>query len=121
MSESGHVDPSSPALNAADAVGGSLVYRHRWPVRLWHWLNAVALVGLFMSGLMIFNAHPRLYWGHYGANPDPAWLEISGNRGYGELSVGSLTLVTEGVLGRSAGSDGMIHRRAFPEQHPQHR
>ena len=29
-----------------------------------------------MSGLMIFNAHPRLYWGQYGANPDPAWLEI---------------------------------------------
>ena len=32
---------------------------------------------MLMSGLMIFNAHPRLYWGHYGANPDRAWLKIA--------------------------------------------
>jgi thiosulfate reductase cytochrome b subunit len=36
---------------------------------------------MLMSGLMIFNAHPRLYWGHFGANadgrPDPAWLDLS--------------------------------------------
>jgi thiosulfate reductase cytochrome b subunit len=25
---------------------------------------------------MIFNAHPRLYWGQYGANFDHAWLEL---------------------------------------------
>ena len=35
---------------------------------------------MLASGLMILNAHPRLYWGHYGANaegaPDPAWLEF---------------------------------------------
>jgi Ni,Fe-hydrogenase I cytochrome b subunit len=37
-------------------------------VRLWHWLNAVTVLVLLMSGLMIFNAHPRLYWGQYGAN-----------------------------------------------------
>ena len=29
---------------------------------------------------MIFNAHPRLYWGQYGANSDPAWLEIGARR-----------------------------------------
>lgn len=56
--------------------GGDLVYRHRWPTRLWHWLNAITLAVMLMSGLMIFNAHPRLYWGHYGANPDPAWLDL---------------------------------------------
>src|SRR3546814_8624343 len=46
------------------------VYRHRLPVRLWHWVNAVTLLVLLMSGLMIFNAHPRLYWGQAGANHD---------------------------------------------------
>jgi thiosulfate reductase cytochrome b subunit len=56
--------------------GGDLVRRHRLSTRLWHWLNALAVIVLLMSGLMIFNAHPRLYWGEYGANPDPAWLEI---------------------------------------------
>ncbi|MEP9403858.1 cytochrome b/b6 domain-containing protein [Sphingomonas silueang] len=50
------------------------VYRHRLATRLWHWVNAVAIVILIGSGLMILNAHPRLYWGRYGANFDHAWL-----------------------------------------------
>jgi Ni/Fe-hydrogenase b-type cytochrome subunit len=56
--------------------GGELVKRHRLSTRLWHWVNAVAVIVLLMSGLMISNAHPRLYWGHYGANLDPAWLDL---------------------------------------------
>jgi thiosulfate reductase cytochrome b subunit len=56
--------------------GGELVRRHRLSTRLWHWTNALTLLIMLMSGLMIFNAHPRLYWGHYGANPDKAWLQI---------------------------------------------
>jgi thiosulfate reductase cytochrome b subunit len=54
----------------------SLIFRHRLSTRLWHWINAVTIFVMLMSGLMIFNAHPRLYWGHYGANFDPAWLEL---------------------------------------------
>lgn len=57
--------------------GGDRVRRHRLSTRLWHWLNAIAVVVLTMSGLNIFNAHPRLYWGEYGANFDPAWLDWS--------------------------------------------
>lgn len=53
-----------------------IVKRHRLSTRLWHWLNALLLYILFTSGLGIFNAHPRLYWGAYGANFDPAWLEL---------------------------------------------
>ncbi|WP_066798753.1 cytochrome b/b6 domain-containing protein [Sphingomonas soli] len=52
------------------------VYRHRLITRIWHWLNAFSVMVLIGSGLMIFNAHPRLYWGQYGANFDPAWLEL---------------------------------------------
>ena len=52
------------------------VLRHRLPVRLWHWLNTVLLYVLFTSGLGIFNAHPRLYWGQYGANFDHPWLKL---------------------------------------------
>ncbi len=55
---------------------GEFVERHRLSTRLWHWANAVLLYTLFTSGLGIFNAHPRLYWGHYGANFDAAWLEL---------------------------------------------
>ena len=53
-----------------------LVKRHRISTRLWHWLNVVTVAIMLMSGLMIFNAHPRLYWGPFGANPDHAWLEL---------------------------------------------
>ncbi|MCW3835242.1 cytochrome b/b6 domain-containing protein [Sphingomonas canadensis] len=52
------------------------VYRHRLATRLWHWLNALSVFVMLGSGLMIFNAHPRLYWGQYGANFDHAWLEL---------------------------------------------
>lgn len=52
------------------------VYRHRIITRIWHWINALAVFVMIGSGLMIFNAHPRLYWGHFGANYDPAWLVL---------------------------------------------
>ncbi len=98
-----------------------LVYRHRLPVRLWHWINAAAIVTLFMSGLMIFNAHPRAYWGHYGAaatgGPDPAWIEIAPNAaGRGEVRFPGLGLAipTDGVLGRADDADGTSRTRAFP-------
>ena len=31
---------------------------HRWPVRLTHWVNLVAMIGMFMSGWEIYNASP---------------------------------------------------------------
>lgn len=52
------------------------VMRHRLSTRVWHWINAIAVIVLLMSGLMISNAHPRLYWGEHGANFDHAWLEL---------------------------------------------
>lgn len=52
------------------------VKRHRLSTRLWHWLNVLTIAVLLMSGLMISNAHPRLYWGRFGANSDQAWLEL---------------------------------------------
>lgn len=50
--------------------------RHALSTRLWHWINAISLVVLFMSGLNISNAHPRLYWGEWGFAPEDAWLHV---------------------------------------------
>lgn len=66
---------SSPAEVNARAL---IAYRHRLPTRLWHWINALTVFVMLMSGLMIFNAHPHLYWGQYGANFDHAWLSFGG-------------------------------------------
>jgi Ni/Fe-hydrogenase b-type cytochrome subunit len=56
-----------------EVKGGELVKRHRISTRLWHWINAIAVIVLLMSGLTISNAHPHLYWGEFGANFDHAW------------------------------------------------
>ena len=53
-----------------------IVVRHRLTTRIWHWLNALVVFVMLMSGLMISNAHRRLYWGDYGADLDAAWLEL---------------------------------------------
>jgi Ni/Fe-hydrogenase b-type cytochrome subunit len=55
---------------------GALVFRHRASTRIWHWINAVTIFVMLMSGMMIFNAHPALYWGQFGANPDAHWLKL---------------------------------------------
>ncbi|MBI1401978.1 MAG: hypothetical protein GC147_02030 [Porphyrobacter sp.] len=50
--------------------------KHALSTRLWHWVNAAAIIVLFMSGLNISNAHRHLYWGRYGFDPATAWLDV---------------------------------------------
>ncbi len=85
------------AQEATTPRPGHLVKRHRLSTRLWHWLNVVTLGVMLMSGLMIFNAHPRLYWGQYGANADPAWFEIGSTETTGFVQSGPLKMETTGV------------------------
>ena len=92
----------------------ALVLRHRLPTRIWHWVNALTVIVMLMSGLMIFNAHPRLYWGEYGANFDKAWLQIGSTPTSGYVQIGSRRLDTTGVLGRWKDSNGIERTRAFP-------
>lgn len=66
-----------PAADRPEPQGGDLVRRHALATRLWHWTNALALLVMLMSGLMILNAHPWLYWGHYGSEHDHAWLVLA--------------------------------------------
>ncbi len=50
--------------------------KHSIGTRIWHWVNALSVVILFMSGLNISNAHRRLYWGDWGFAAEQAWLEV---------------------------------------------
>lgn len=95
-------------------TGGDLVRRHRLSTRLWHWTNALALFVMLLSGLMIFNAHPRLYWGQYGANFDQAWFEIGSHGNQGFVRLGTLKMNTTGVLGAWSDTFGNVQHRAFP-------
>lgn len=59
--------------------------RHELSTRAWHWINAAALVVLFMSGLTISNAHRYLYWGDYGFDPADAWAKVMRFPGWATL------------------------------------
>jgi len=73
--------------------GRVLVYRHPWLVRAAHWVNALCLLILLLSGLQILNAHPAFYWGeasHFATpilkvGPVPGWLTLPS---YADLGAG---------------------------------
>jgi thiosulfate reductase cytochrome b subunit len=108
------------AIDGADIRQGRrlVIDRHRLTVRVTHWINVVCFLVMLASGLQIFNAHPSLYWGSYGADADPAFLAIgaedqpAGLRGF--VRVGGLDVTTTGVLGASR-VDGEWTGRAFPD------
>jgi thiosulfate reductase cytochrome b subunit len=107
-----------PEAASADAEAGRLVYRQSAWTRLTHWIWAVALFFLLLSGLQIFNAHPTLYVGDQsGFGFDNEVLAIraentpEGPVGY--MRVFGQRFDTSGVLGLSWIDDTPVGR-GFP-------
>lgn len=50
--------------------------RHPRFVRIGHWITAGCVGALFVSGLAILVAHPRLYWGEVGGFGGPSLLDM---------------------------------------------
>jgi thiosulfate reductase cytochrome b subunit len=92
---------ATPAMSAYRT--DELYYRHRLPVRIMHWINVLALIVLFMSGLNIFEAHPALYWGKSSYTGRPPLVEI----GAVERDSGQLVGITR-VLGREFVTTGVL-------------
>ena len=83
-----------------------IFYRHTAWVRAWHWINVLAILFLLGSGLNIFNAHPRLYWGRYGADADTPFFSLNSVDGadgatHGMTQLGPWQWDTTGILGWS--------------------
>jgi thiosulfate reductase cytochrome b subunit len=58
---------------------GRVIRRQKLATRITHWVWAICLFFLLLSGLQIFNAHPALYWGHQsGFTYDNALWETEG-------------------------------------------
>ena len=97
--------------------GREVIYRHTVLVRLTHWINALVIVVMIGSGLNIFNAHPRLYWGKTGTWGDPsifslgAMMTPGGARGV--TQIGPLHFDTTGWLGLSK-VQGQMAERGWP-------
>ena len=97
-----------------------VVLRHHWLVRLTHWLNAIAIIILLMTGLNIFGAHPRLYWGDAGSvdQREQLWLETGASPPWrnptGWIEIAGTRFDTTGFIGVSQSPKGTTSFVAFP-------
>jgi thiosulfate reductase cytochrome b subunit len=98
--------------------GVTAIYRHPLLVRATHWVNALCLLVLLLSGLQILNAHPAFYWGEVSHFDRPfaaieATTAANGDL-KGQLTVAGARLDTTGVLGASKSGGDQLQARAFP-------
>jgi len=113
------MDDAAASLDVPEGRGrGPLIYRQSAWTRVTHWIWAVCLVFLLLTGLQIFNAHPTLYVGQQsGFEFDNAVLRIGAQaengvaRGFTEVF--GHRFETTGLLGVS-GSAERPQLRAFP-------
>ncbi len=109
---------SASSALAAPAAGARVVVRHSLLVRVCHWVNAVCVVMLLMSGLQIFNARPTLNFGQ-ATNFDDPFFSMSA-RENDDGSVTGFTRLwghafdTTGLFGVSRGPYGDLEERGFP-------
>lgn len=107
------------AAAAPDAASGKwhTVLRHRWPLRLMHWVNLACMLAMVGSGLQILNAHPRLYWGERSTFEAPL-VAAEGTQQNGQwrgvTQVGSARFDTTGVLGAARNPKGKMVRAVAP-------
>jgi thiosulfate reductase cytochrome b subunit len=93
-----------------------VVLRTRAWVRVWHWINALSLLFLLLSGLQIFNAHPSLYWGEASMFNRPVLrvqAKVENGALHGVTTVFGHPFDTTGLLGAST-YKGHIASRGFP-------
>src|SRR5713101_9111909 len=108
------------AAQPAVAPRREVTYRHTVAVRLTHWINALILVLLLISGLSLFNYHPALYWGNYGYSGVPSFISIAAledietDEPVGVTTIMGRNFITTGVLGVSYDGEGEPISGAFP-------
>ena len=81
------VDPLPTARLTGDATAADIesvrhrtsVFVYEWPVRLWHWVNALCILVLIVTGWFIASPLPTMtFAGDGGAQATPpVWVEIS--------------------------------------------
>jgi thiosulfate reductase cytochrome b subunit len=104
-------------MPATSSTQWTTVLRHRWPLRLMHWINLACMLAMVGSGLQILNAHPALYWGEASNFAAPLVSATALNRG-GELrgvtQVGNARFDSTGLLGATDNPSGIRVRAVAP-------
>jgi thiosulfate reductase cytochrome b subunit len=62
--------------------------RHSLLVRITHWLTALSVAALLVSGVAILIAHPRLYWGETGSFETSSLIDLPLTLTYGHSGWG---------------------------------
>jgi thiosulfate reductase cytochrome b subunit len=108
----------APPVQRPVKTKGELIYRQSIFTRVTHWVWALALFFLLLSGLQIFNAHPALYIGQEsGFEYDNAVLRMraentpDGTRGF--TTILGQKFDTTGLFAKS-GSEARPQFRGFP-------
>jgi len=94
-----------------------VIYRHSRAVRITHWINALVLLVLLMSGLQIFNAHPALYLGEKSDFDKPILAMrpmTHDNQIYGVTTVFGWDFDTTGLFGLGGNAETGYQERGFP-------
>jgi thiosulfate reductase cytochrome b subunit len=103
--------------NASSTAPLEVIYRHRLLLRATHWINALIIVFMLMSGLQIFNAHPALYFGLQSDFAHPVLSLTAQTTTSGELKgitqIGWWHFDTTGLFGAS-NVNGQRVARGFP-------
>jgi thiosulfate reductase cytochrome b subunit len=112
-------------MTTADATAGAgtepvpdRIYRHSGLTRATHWINALSLFVLLLSGLNIFMAEPGLFLGQYADFDHPAVHIFAAHGPGGQLigitQIGDAQINTTGFLGVSNNAMGHPVARTWP-------
>jgi thiosulfate reductase cytochrome b subunit len=110
--------PTRTEPEVTDTLHRRWVFRHPLVTRITHWINAICLAVLLMSGLQIFNAHPALYWGQASTFDHPfvslGAADTDSDNPRGVTTVLGHRFDTTGVLGVSNDGQDQAAERGFP-------
>ena len=70
------------AVAIAEAAVPQVGRRHAVWVRVSHWVLAISVLTLAVTGVFILMVHPRLYWGEVGNDLTPALIELPISRNH---------------------------------------
>jgi len=108
---------TTEAQEARPMARPEVIYRHSRAVRITHWVNALVLLVLLMSGLQIFNAHPALYLGEKTDFDKPilAMRPMTHDKQiYGVTTVFGWDFDTTGLFGLGGNAETGYQERGFP-------
>jgi thiosulfate reductase cytochrome b subunit len=98
--------------------------RHSLLVRITHWITALSVAGLLVSGVAILIAHPRLYWGETGSFETTSLIDLPLTLTYGHSGWGRylhflsawISVLTGLVYVMSGFINGHFHRHLLPSR-----